>query len=43
MQQLSQDWMTKGFLSEVLTDDKNVFDVLSKDPILGNKLTLIKC
>ena len=39
---LESDWMLKGFLSDVSTDDLDVFNLLKKDPILQYKAVYLK-
>lgn len=39
---LERDWMLKGFLSDVTTNDPEVFKMLKKDPILQQKSVYIK-
>ena len=42
IQSLKRNWMIKGFLSEVLVYTLEDFEELKLDPILGNKVTLVK-
>jgi hypothetical protein len=39
---LENDWMLKGFLSDVTTDDIEVFKMLKNDPILQYKSVFIE-
>jgi len=41
VENLKVRWMIKGFLSEVFVADKDVYEYLSNDPIISNKVTLI--
>lgn len=38
---LEKDWMLKGFLSDVTTNDLEVFALIKKDPILQHKAVLL--